>query len=81
MALLSGHRANFETLQRAFAKGNAALMECKLAATGEAVAVVCAVNRQDNGDFQFVPFAMFFNGNPYQVVNPPNPDGGFCEQE
>jgi hypothetical protein len=28
-----------------------------------------------------VPFAMLFNDNPYEVVNPPNPNGGFFGQE
>ena len=77
MSLLPGHRANFDTLRQAFLTGDVALMECQLAATGETVAVICAVNHQENGDYQFVPFAMFFNDNPYQLVNPPNPDGGF----
>ena len=80
MALQPGQKTNFETLRRAFATGDVALMECQLATTGEDVAVICAVNRQDNGEFEFVPFAMFFNGNPYQLVNPPDPDGGFVGQ-
>jgi hypothetical protein len=30
---------------------------------------------------EFAPFAMFFDGNPYELLNPPNPDGGFYQQE
>ena len=56
-------------------------MECQLAATGEEVAVICAANRQKDGDVEFAPFAMLFNGNPYEMLNPPNPDGGFHTQE
>ena len=81
MPLSLGHKRNFNTLRRAFRTGDAALMECQLAATGEEVAVVCAVNRLPDGQFEFIPFAMMFSGNPYEAVNPPNPDGSFHMQE
>jgi hypothetical protein len=55
-------------------------MECQLAATGETVAVICAANRLPDGGAEFVPFAMMFQDNPYTTVNPPHPDGGFCQQ-
>ena len=81
MALPVGHRQNFETLWQAFLAGEVALMECKLTATGEAVAVLCAANRLPNGEFEFVPFAQMFNANPFEAVNPPKPDGGFFTQD
>jgi hypothetical protein len=82
MALLPGHKHNFDMLRQAFLAGDAALMECQMTATGEAVAVVCAANRQEDGGVEFVPFGMLFNGNPYEAVAPPNPDGGFfCHNE
>jgi hypothetical protein len=81
MALAIGHRHNFETLQQAFQNGDVALLECQLAASGEEVAVICAANPQEDGGIQFTPFAMFFNGNPYELLNPPNPDGGSCQQD
>ncbi len=77
MPLQRGHKTNFDTLQRAFRSGDAALMECQLAATGENVAVICAANREGDGEVEFTPFAMLFNENPYDLLNPPNPDGGF----
>jgi hypothetical protein len=77
MALTHGYKKNFETLRRAVFQGDAALMECQVAATGEVVAVVCAVNRLPNGDVEFVPIATMFAGNPYEMLNPPNPEGGF----
>jgi hypothetical protein len=80
MPLPIGHRRNFDTLRQAFANGDAALMECQLASTGEEVAVICAANRLPDGGVEFVPFGMFFNGNPYEMVNPPNPEGGFQGQ-
>ena len=81
MSLLPGYKQNFDTLRQAFAAGDVALMECQLAATGEAAAVICAANRQADGGIEFAPFAMMFSGNPYEMLNPPNPDGGFYTQE
>lgn len=77
MALTLGYKRNFETLRKAVLQGDVALMECQLAATGEVVAVICAANRLPGGEVEFVPFTTMFNGNPYELVNPPNPDGGF----
>ncbi len=81
MALSPGYRTNFETIQQAFLAGDAALMECQLAATGEAVAVVCAANRKEDGSVEFAPFAMMVPGNPYEMLNPPKPEGGFFTQD
>ena len=84
MALLPGHKQNFATLRRAIMAGDAALMECQHAGSGETVAVICAVNRhvdEPEEEFEFVPMAMMFNDNPYQLVNPPKPGGGFCTKE
>lgn len=80
MPLAKGHQQNFDTLRRAMLAGDAALMECQLVATGKPVAVICAANRLEGGEIAFSPFAMLFSGNPYQAVNPPNPDGGFFSQ-
>jgi hypothetical protein len=80
MALATGHKANFETLKRAFDAGDVALMECQLVATGEPVAVICAANRMADGEIEFAPFGMLFNNSPYELLNPPNPDGGFLTQ-
>jgi hypothetical protein len=75
--IVTDHAANFETLRLAFRNGDVALMDCQLKQTGESVAVICAVSRP-NGDYEFTPFAMFFNGNPYELLNPANPDGGYA---
>jgi len=80
VSLPIGHKRNFSTLRRAFLDGQAALMECQLAATGETVAVICAANLLPDGGAEFVPFAMMFQDNPYTTVNPPHPGGGFCQQ-
>jgi hypothetical protein len=80
MSLPIGHRQNFETLRQAFLQDDAALMECQLVATGENVAVICAANHLPDGGVEFAPFAMLFNANPYEALNPPNPEGGFFSQ-
>jgi hypothetical protein len=81
MPLSVGHKRNFNTLLRAFRTGDAALMECQVAATGETAAVICAVDRLPDNQFEFIPFATMFPGNPYEAVDPPNPNGGFSSQE
>jgi hypothetical protein len=65
------HKQNFETLRKAFHDGQVCLMDCTLKATGEHVAVICAVAPVGD-EMEFVPFAMFFNGNPYELLNPPS---------
>jgi hypothetical protein len=66
------HKKNFETLSRAFALGHVALMECTVKATQEKVAVVCAV-AFDGKEYLFTPFAALFNGNPFELLEPPTP--------
>ena len=64
------HKENFEVLKKAFFSHNVCLMECKIKATGEKVAVICALNYIGD-EIEFVPFAQFFNGNPYEILEPP----------
>ena len=74
------HEQNFKTLEEAFANGATALVYCKLKSTGEHVAVISAVNRSVGKDgneiIDLVPFAMFFNGNPYDLLEPPIKENG-----
>jgi hypothetical protein len=71
MALKSGDRSNFETLQRAAGNGDLALIETTDKATGKYVAVVAAVWRNEVGEYEIVPIARLFAGNPYDELNPP----------
>lgn len=73
---LDGYKPSFNTLARAFKNHDVALMECKHRRTGQLVAAVCAVNRESNGDFSFVPFAQMLE-NGYRELLPPRPKGGF----
>ncbi len=62
---------NFQTLLRAAADGNLALMECTDAISAEPRYVICAVGR-DGADFVFTPFGHLADGNPYDAYLPPS---------
>lgn len=67
--LYDGEKANFETMNRAFRNGDACILKCKDKKTGDHVTVVCGINRRGE-EFELVPFAKLFNGNPYDEVEP-----------
>lgn len=70
-------RTNFDTLSRAFGAGHAALVEVRRVADRSVVAAVCAIAR-DGDEFTITPFAVMVEGNPFKLLDPPNPDGGFA---
>jgi hypothetical protein len=72
MAIPDHARTNFDTLLRAAADGNLALMECLDAATREPRYVLCAVGRSD-GEHVFTPFGHLADANPYDAYLPPDP--------
>jgi hypothetical protein len=76
MAIKKGYKANFYMLLKAAKANDLALLECQDKATGKIVNVICALNRMNDG-IEFAPLAKLFDGNPYDELNPPNPDGGF----
>ncbi len=65
-------RANFNTLLRAAAAGDLALVECADAVTGDPRYVLCAVGR-DDGDYVMTPFGHLAPGNPFETYLPPDP--------
>ena len=72
------HKDNFETLRRAFKDEAVCLMDCVEKASGEHVAVICATTLVKEGGkelYKFVPFARFFNGNPFELLMPPMEHG------
>lgn len=73
MSIPDHARANFQTLLRAAADGNLALLECTDAATRAPRYVVCAVGR-DGEEFLFTPFGHLAEGNPYDAYLPPEPE-------
>jgi hypothetical protein len=68
MALTPFHQASYETIRRAFASGNVALMEGKLRATRKRVALICAVFPLRHDESVFIPLVQLFDGNPYDVL-------------
>ena len=77
MSIPDDARANFNTLLRAAASGDLALVECADTATGEPRYVLCAVGR-DGGDYVMTPFGHLAPGNPFEDYLPPeaSPDAG-----
>ncbi len=73
MSIPAHASTNFQTLLRAAADGNLALMECLDARTGNPRYVICAVGR-DNGDHVFTPVGHLAEGNPYDAYLPPDSD-------
>lgn len=76
MSINNAYKQNFETLLNAAKLGEVCLMECTDAKTGKPVIVVCAVNRVQDPtqyavQYQMVPLAKMFDGNPYEEVMPP----------
>ena len=77
MAIAKGYKANFETLKKAFDHDSVCLVECTDKATGKPVMTICMVNviKDPNmivkDEFEFVPVAKLFDGNPYEEVSPP----------
>jgi len=70
MAIAEGYKANFHTLTRAFDNEQVCLMECTDKITKNKVMVICAIQMVD-GEYEMVPFAKLFDGNPYEELDPP----------
>jgi hypothetical protein len=76
------HSGNFQTLIKAIKSDRLVLMDCINRKTKEHLAVICAVNREENNDLSFVPMAAFFNSNPYDLlINPNDPEYSQLNQE
>jgi hypothetical protein len=76
VSLKPGDKANFETLERASAAGDLALVECTDIKTGAYVAVLCAMQREPDGGFTMIPLARMFAGDPFEEVIGPGPGDG-----
>lgn len=71
MAIEEGYKANFETLQTAFANGDVALVETKRAGTDEKVVLICAMQVNPDQTITPVPFAEMVSGNPFEMYEDP----------
>lgn len=66
-------KANLETLIRAARNGDLAVLDCTLKYTGEHVGVITAVSMDpQTQEHTLTPLAVFLNGNPYTLFNPPS---------
>ena len=74
------HAAKLETLQRAFRDDAVCLIEVQMVETGEVHACLATVT-QDGEESIITPFCIFLNGDPYAQLRPPNPEGGFLEED
>lgn len=76
MAIPVGHKANLQTIINAAKAGRLAAMECTEQVSGKVVHALCVVNHLevDEGKFEyeFLPIAKFFDGNPFEELNPPS---------
>lgn len=70
MAIPEHHARTFQTLLRAVANGDLALLECSDAMTGEPRFVICAVGREEDA-FVLAPFGHLQDGNPFEAYVPP----------
>ena len=70
-------RANFNTLLRAAACGDLAVVECTDAMTGAPGYAHCSIAR-DRAEYVITPFGHLAPGNPYDAYEPPltSPDPG-----
>lgn len=69
--LTPSDRANFETLTRAAADHALALVSAIRKADQRPVALVCAMQTNDDGTLTPVPFAVMVEGNPFDLFEDP----------
>lgn len=74
---LTGYKANFESVKRAASHNDLAMVECFDTRVSKKVAVIAAVFTDGEGMINMAPFAIMCEGNPYEYLQPPDPDGGF----
>jgi hypothetical protein len=74
MSIPPGYKHNFETMMRAASDGRLALMECVDNNTGSLCYVVCMVSDTEGTleEYDMVPVARMFDGNPYEELTPPS---------
>lgn len=70
-ALTEGQRANFNTLLRAATSGDLALVSARRKRNGKPIAILCAMQRNEDGTISPVPLAKQFDGNPYDELMDP----------
>lgn len=72
--LKKGHRLNFQTLTKAFDCGQVALVSAIRKADKKAVALICAMQVNEDDTITPIPFAEMVNGNPFELYEDPTND-------
>lgn len=75
-----GHKQNLETIIKAAEHGALAVVECFNKRENRVVNVLCAIGF-DGMEYAISPFAQLFDDNPYDILSPPGPEGGFIDTE
>lgn len=70
-ALTDGYKANFETLKRAADFGDLALVSAIRKADQKPVALVCAMQMNDDETITPIPLAVMCEGNPFEDFEDP----------
>ena len=70
LALTPAQKKNFAQIERAFASDRIVLLSVREKSSGKQSALICGVNRIDE-EYEFVPFAMVLDGNPYEQFDSP----------
>jgi len=69
--LTESSKHNFQTLRLAVEYEDVALMSAIRKSDGRPVALICAMNREADGQVLPVPIAEMINGNPYELYFDP----------
>jgi hypothetical protein len=69
--LSPGDRRNFATLKRAASQGHLALVSAIRKADQRPVALVCAMQENDDGTISPIPFAVLIEGDPFELFEDP----------
>ena len=65
--IMEGEKTNFNTLCRAVKSGDIVVAVCTRKTDMVEKLVLCAVNREVDGDLSLVPIAELIDGNAYEV--------------
>lgn len=72
--LLPGYKANFKQLQRASKNGDLALVSAIRKSDRANVALVCAMQWNEDNTIMPIPIAVMVEGNPFELFEDPTVD-------
>lgn len=69
--LAEANRINFQTLGKAFGHGAVALVSAIRKSDKQPVALVCAMQQNEDETITPIPFAVMIEGNPFELFEDP----------